>query len=104
MYFEAAGGCAECLEPRKTYQLIDGVCAICRGRVAPDRTDLPPPPWPTSHLPGTEGRLIILEWWAANGFGLWHPADAAEDPRGSLRTAYWPMHRDLDLPVFKVAV
>ncbi len=36
----------------------------------------PPPPEPTQHLPGTEGKLIVMEWRAANGFSLWHPDNA----------------------------
>ena len=51
-----------------------GVCVRCaRRRVRPAP---PPPPWPTEHLPGTDGKLIIMGWRAQNGLALWHPDDA----------------------------
>jgi hypothetical protein len=53
------------------------VCRRCR---RPD-PEPPPPPWATIHLPGSLGKLIVLEWRRANGFQLWHPDDAAEDPQ-----------------------
>lgn len=35
----------------------------------------PPPEIPTAHLPGTEGKIRVLEERVAAGEGLWHPDD-----------------------------
>jgi hypothetical protein len=61
-------------------------------------------PFPTEHLPGTLGKLIVMEWRDDSGFGLYHPNDAAEDPRPSIETSYWPHWSHLDLRVHQVHV
>ena len=45
----------------------------------------PLPQSPTQHLPGSPGKLAVLEARAAAGESLWHPADAA-DPLGERAT------------------
>lgn len=36
-------------------------------------------PAPTSHMPGTPGKVDVLEWRADKGYNLWHPLDATMD-------------------------
>jgi hypothetical protein len=102
--FESKGGCVDCLEPRKRYELDEhGRCNWCQ-RYARRTKPLPPPPFPTEHLPGTFGKLLVLEYRAANGFGLYHPLDAVEDPRGCGEVKHWPSKRDLDVYVYAAAM
>src|SRR5262245_54980822 len=71
--------CRDCLRNHKTYELDDdGLCSRCDWRAQVKQP--PPPPWPTMHEPGTEGKLIVLEWRVKNGYALWHPADAQGHP------------------------
>jgi hypothetical protein len=96
------GVCSNCLEKR--YDLDDdGVCQYCRGHLQP-RSDRPPPPFPTQHLAGTVGRLIVYEWRAERGFDLYHPDDLAEDPLPNRPTnSEWPRFRPLDVTVYRSA-
>ena len=43
------------------------------------RAGVTPPPVPTPHRPGSEGKVAALEARAAAGLGLWHPLDAPLD-------------------------
>lgn len=94
--------CVECLQKR--YDLDDGgVCCRCRSH-ARARPDRPPPPFPTEHLPGTFGKLIVMEWRAAAGFSLYHIDDATEDPLPNLDVdSNWPKFRDLNVTVYRSA-
>jgi hypothetical protein len=69
--------CIDCLFPQKPYELDEhGRCAVCDLLLRRDERPVPPPPWSTTHLPGTLGKLIVLEWRRENGYGLWHSDDA----------------------------
>jgi hypothetical protein len=36
----------------------------------------PAPPSPTEYLPGTEGKIRVMEWRYENGYHIHHPDDA----------------------------
>jgi hypothetical protein len=79
----ASPRCIDCLGPKKSYELDEaGRCATCDRLYK--RFEPPPPPFPTEHMPGTIGRLIVLEWRAESGWGLYHEADAQDDERPNL--------------------
>jgi hypothetical protein len=98
MVAAVAGICTECLETH--YNLNGaGVCGYCRRF---QRGTTPPPPWPTRHLPGSEEKVIVMEWRAQNGYAVLHPLDATEDPRGSIDTGRYPVrNHHLDLPIYR---
>lgn len=39
----------------------------------------PPPPKPTREIPGTEGKIAVMEWRVANGYAPHHPHDYMEE-------------------------
>jgi hypothetical protein len=50
-------------------------------RVRGDERVRPLPPGPCPHPPGSAERVETLRWRHENGYLLWHPLDAVEDPR-----------------------
>lgn len=67
--------CCQCLLPRRAYELDEtGTCQACERWAK--RSDRPPPPFATSHVPGSLGKVIVMEWRDENGYALYHPADA----------------------------
>jgi hypothetical protein len=75
--------CYDNLSIRRNYPLLNGMGAKSRGHGL-QGVDTPTlgrktPPWPTTALPGTPEKIVVLEWRASKGYSLWHPQDAKWD-------------------------
>lgn len=67
--------------PREVWNLlVEILCPESKQLVAGlEDEELPLPPRPTRHPPGTEGRLVVMAWRTEHGYALWHPDDARLD-------------------------
>lgn len=97
---------AKSFDPGRFFTLF-GLCAYCfvdaderaAARIRIRSANPQPirfPPMPTSHPPGSEGRVEIMAWRLDHGYALVHPDDAtAEDADGTqVQEAPDPVHPD----------
>ncbi len=55
---------------------VDDTRPLTRGDELESPLELPPPPEPTNHPPGSPEKVEVMVWRAQHGYALWHEGDA----------------------------